>query len=265
MSDIVIIPGALQRAALATGLFSAASLLLPLTLFSALLLHGSEAPPAIVDGQVLAAEARSVAPAGDFEYRGVMKVRRSGNPTQELPVACGIKRASGAWRMSYQVGAGGEQETLVIVQGAGRKSEYLLATNGQAQPLPVAAAQMDRPLAGTDFDISDLGREYLFWPGQQVLTNEMRKGRACRVLQSTPAVTNLYGRVLSWVDVDTAGIVIAESYGTDNKLIKEFEVNSVKKVNEVWHPQRIEVRHPQRKSRTLLEFDFKEVRAEDAR
>jgi len=256
VSHIAIDAERLKRTALARGRFWLVACGLGLPLLGAFSLCGDEAPPAIVDGQVLALEARSVAPAGDFEYRGVMKVRRAGSPARELPVVCGIKRQDGAWRASYQVGAPGQQETLTILQGAARKNEYLLATNGQAQPQPVTPSQMDRPLAGTDFDLSDLGREYLFWPGQKVLRAEMRKGRACRVLQSTPAVTNLYACVLSWVDVDTAGVVMAESYGPGGALVKEFEVNSVKKVNEVWHPQRLEVRHPQRNSRTLLEFDF---------
>lgn len=220
--------------------------------------RAAEAGQAIVDGPLLAAEARSVEPAGEFRYTGLMTLKRAGRVVRVLPVVCDLKRQGKAWRETYRLGTNAQAETLVVLQEPGQTNQYLLATNGQPQPWPLLPSQAERPLAESDFCVSDLGREYLFWPGQTVLRAEMRKSRACRVLQSTPAATNTYSRVLSWVDVDTSGVIMAESYGPSGDLVKEFEVRGLFHDREVWHPKELLVSHPRQNTRTLLEFDFKD-------
>ena len=214
----------------------------------------------VVSGLELAADARSVAPAGDYRYSGVMRSRRSGSPERELPAVCQIERKADTWQVTYRIGSGAQTETLVVRQGIDQTNQYSLSTNPAVAPAPLDPSAVDRAVAGTDFCVSDLGREYLFWPGQTILTKElpMRKSRACRVLQSTPAVTNAYARVLSWIDVDTGGVVMAEYYDAKGALVKEFQVKSVKEVKGIWHPQSLEVSHPRRNTRTVLEFQFKD-------
>ena len=92
----------------------------------------------------------------------------------------------------------------------------------------------------------------------------MRRGRACKVLESTNpnlSSTNIvppiyYSRVVSWIDNESGGIVQAEAYDFKNKLLKEFAPKSFKKVNGQWELQEMEIRNVQTGSRTRLEFDL---------
>ncbi|HEY3932691.1 MAG TPA: outer membrane lipoprotein-sorting protein [Verrucomicrobiae bacterium] len=123
----------------------------------------------------------------------------------------------------------------------------------------LSGAEIMMPFAHSDFWIADLGLEFFHWPEQKILKHEMKRGRSCQVLESTnpnPS-TNGYSRVVSWIDNETLGIVHAEAYDFKNKLLKEFDPKSFKKVNGRWELQEMEIRNIQTGSRTRLEFDVK--------
>jgi len=87
----------------------------------------------------------------------------------------------------------------------------------------------------------------------------MRRGCSCKVLESTnpnPSI-NGYLRVVSWIDNESGGIVYAEAYDAKDRLLKEFDPKSFKKVNGQWELQDTEIRNVQTGSRTRLEFDLK--------
>jgi hypothetical protein len=116
-----------------------------------------------------------------------------------------------------------------------------------------------------DFGVADLGLEFFHWPKQKILKHEMRRGRACKVLESTnpdlsstnPFPPICYSRVVSWIDNESGGIVQAEAYDAKGKLLKEFAPKSFKKVNGQWELQEMEIRNVQTGTRTRLEFDLK--------
>ncbi len=87
----------------------------------------------------------------------------------------------------------------------------------------------------------------------------MRRGRSCKVLESTnpSPSTNGYSRVVSWIDNESGGIVHAEAYDAKGGLLKEFDPKSFKKVNGQWELQDMEIRNVRTGSRTRLEFDLK--------
>ena len=87
----------------------------------------------------------------------------------------------------------------------------------------------------------------------------MKRSRGCSVLESTNPnpTTNGYSRVVSWIDEESGGIVQAEAYDFNGKLLKEFAPKSFKKVNGQWELQEMEIRNVQTGSRTRLEFDLK--------
>ena len=113
------------------------------------------------------------------------------------------------------------------------------------------------PFLGSDFWAVDLGLEFFHWPEQKILKHEMRRGRACQMLESTnpSPTTNGYARVVSWIDNESSGIVHAEAYDVTGKVRKEFDPKSFKKVNGQWQLQEMEIRNDQTGSRTRLEFD----------
>ena len=113
----------------------------------------------------------------------------------------------------------------------------------------------------SDFWAVDLGLEFFHWPAQKVLpkTTNLKRGRDYTLLESTnpnPA-TNGYSRVLTWIDKETGGILEAEAYDFNGKLLKDFAPKSFKKVNGQWELQEMEIRNVQTGSRTRLEFDSK--------
>jgi hypothetical protein len=117
------------------------------------------------------------------------------------------------------------------------------------------------PFAHSDFWLCDFGLEFFHWPAQKVLpkTTNLKRGREYTLLESTnpnPA-TNGYSRVLSWIDKETGGILEAEAYDFNGKLLKDFAPKSFKKVNGQWELQEMEIRNVQTGSRTRLEFDLK--------
>jgi hypothetical protein len=115
--------------------------------------------------------------------------------------------------------------------------------------------------AGSDFALLDLGLEFFSWPTQVVVMREMRKGRGCDVLESRPAQPGLYSRVVSWIDQESRaqgqpGLLMAEGYDRNGKLLKEFEIKSFKKVGGRWEVSEMEIRNRQTKGSTRLQFDF---------
>ena len=119
---------------------------------------------------------------------------------------------------------------------------------------------MTAQFAHSDFWLCDLGLEFFHWPQQKVLpkTTNLKRGRDYTFLESTHPnpPTNGYSRVLSWIDKETGGILAAEAYDANGKLLKEFEPKSFKKVNGQWELQEMEIRNVQTGSRTRLEFNL---------
>jgi hypothetical protein len=107
----------------------------------------------------------------------------------------------------------------------------------------------------------DLGLEFFHWPGQVLVTKEMKKGRGCYVLESRPANPTFYSRVVSWIDQESLdngvpGLLMAEAYDSRGKLLKQFEVRQFKKVAGQWQVQEMELRNRQTKGSTRLRFQF---------
>jgi hypothetical protein len=111
----------------------------------------------------------------------------------------------------------------------------------------------------SDFWAVDLGLEFFHWPEQKILKHELRRSRACAVLESTnpnPS-TNGYSRVVSWIDGETLGIVEAKAYDNRGKLLKEFYPKDFKKVDGQWQVGMMEMDNVQTGSRSRIEFDLK--------
>ena len=119
------------------------------------------------------------------------------------------------------------------------------------------------PFAHSDFWLADLGLEFLHWPEQRIVEEakiRMRKGRPCKVLESVNPRRGAagYTRVRSWIDAKTGKPILAEAYGPDNKLLKEFEVGSVAKVHGKWELKNMEMRDAKTDSQTVLEFQYEQ-------
>jgi hypothetical protein len=215
-------------------------------------------------GRELAQQYLQQKPTANAEQTGVLKIRDAKRKTIEFLVKCRIIVTATNYQLLYeafQTNSDLPFARLRVIRNDTSNTilytelDHELRDDTEEKGVNGHAI----PFAHSDFSSTDLGSEFFHWPQQKILKHEMRRSRACRVLESTnpnPS-TNGYSRVLAWIDNDSGGIVHAGAYDFKNKLLKEFDPRSFKKVNGQWALQEMEIRNVQTDSRTRLEFDLK--------
>jgi hypothetical protein len=207
------------------------------------------------EGQKLARHLRTLAPSEPAEFQGALRISGSGSPPREVPITSKLTVGTNDWTSLYVAKADpGTEERLSIRRLTDQPNEYLWNRKGQV--LNLKGNDATNRFSGSDFALMDLGMEFLHWPKQVLVTREMRKGRGCDVLESRPDRPGLYARVLSWIDQETSGLLMAEAYDASGKLLKEFEVKGFKKVAGQWRVREMEIRNRQTKTSTRLQFNF---------
>ena len=218
-------------------------------------------------GQLLAAFLRSTVPEEASHLKGNLKIQQRRSATLNLPFQFEVCPGQGKWETIYATAGQGEipAQKLTIVRQNNAPNQYFMEK--AARPgAPLGAkvlltnSEANIRFAGSDFWLTDLGLEFAYWPGQGFLKGEMREGRYCYILQSTKSkpTNSGYSRVLSWVDQESGGIVLAEAYDSAGKLLKEFAIRSLKKVQGHYQLKEMEMRNVQERSRTRLEFQYEE-------
>jgi hypothetical protein len=214
-----------------------------------------------IQGRQLAQQLLEQRPNKDFTNSGVLQIRGVNGKRSEIPIRFQIivtELNSLNWLSVYQAIMTNKEVKLMVMHPPDTGANgYRLFGDGFQKNL--AGNETMTSFAGSDFWIADLGLEFFHWPEQKILKHEMRRGQPCKVLESTNPTpsTNGYSRVVSWIDNESGGIVHAEAYDVNGKLLKEFDPKSFKKVNGQWELQDMEIRNVQTGSRTRLEFDLK--------
>jgi hypothetical protein len=205
-------------------------------------------------------------PNENSAFTGVLKISGGKGQRAAIPVKCLVIVTATNWQSVYE--ASPETNTtkmvrLTITHDGANPIKYELAeSTGGAQPITtttaLTGAQTMIPFAGSDFWVADLGMDFFHWPGQTVLKKELRSSQSCTVLQSTnpDGKSAGYVRVVSWIDTETGGIIHADAYGANRKLLKEFSPKVVKKVNGQWQLQQMEIANAQTGSRTTMVLDL---------
>jgi hypothetical protein len=215
--------------------------------------------PGTTEGRALANELIAMRPPEETQIYGTLKIRNSTGKSTEVPIRYSIKLNANGWNDIYETQPVGELagQQLTVRHTDGSPNEYTLASS-QTNKSNSSHQTYAIPFARSDFWITDLGLEFLHWPDQHLVKKEMRRGRACQVLESvnpTPG-NGGYSRVVSWLDSETGGLVRAEAYDSQNKLLKEFSPRHFTKVKGHWEIKEIEIRNDQTDSRTHLEFNY---------
>lgn len=226
--------------------------------------QSSEAPTLPNEGQALAAHLRSSPPPDNVEVVGMIRVRRDDGRRTSRPFNYRVLTGQNQWQQIFECPAHGTQpaQVLVIQHHADAPPVYQLGRSlDESDAVIFAGEEAMVPLVGSDFWLADLGLEFLHWPEQRIDHNTrltMRKGRSCRVLESVnprPGAEG-YTRVRSWVDIKTGGIIIAEAYGNDHRIAKEFEIGGFTKIDGQWALKNMEMRNLRLDTRTILEFNY---------
>ena len=218
-----------------------------------------------IQGRKLAQQIYWSRPETNFTQTGVLKFHSSERKDTTIPLRFDLVVTATNWQTTYFAGSGVENAGGVLVVHTEGQPNYYLPNGGNPPDWPpkkLTAKELMVPFAPrSDFWICDLGLEFFHWPQQKILpkTINLKRGRAYTLLESTnpnPS-TNGYSRVLSWIDQETGGILEAEAYDAQGKLLKVFEPDSFEKVNGQWQLQEMEIRNVQTGSRTRLTFDLK--------
>lgn len=250
------------------GLLALLALLAPVVLPSHAAEAAAVAPPAspILDpekeGMELAVKLRSAFPSSDSEVRGVLETRTETGRSRKQPLQCTIKVSPTNWVVTYRAGDPVEQErleVLTIVHTPGQPNAYRLELGTNAAAGKTSPPAVTTPLAGSDFWVLDLGLDFLHWPVQRALRAEMSRGRPARVIESvTPApVAGGYTRVLSWIDLETGGVLQAEAFGMQtNRPLKKFALGSFEKVAGQWQLRDMRMRNLKAGTQSELKFEL---------
>ena len=218
------------------------------------------------EGQKLAAELRLMRPAENLEVKGFLKTRDPDGKRTKVLFNYRFVSGDQSWQSIYEIEADGgvPAEKLAVVHTEGGPNRYWQSGAGSsAGTVGIAGDKAMVPFANSDFWLADLGLEFLHWPEQRIVHEariKMRKSRPCNVLESTNPTPNAagYTRVRSWIDAKTGGVILAEAYGPDNQLMKEFEVGGLTKVSGQWELKDMEMRTAKTDSKTVLEFKYEQ-------
>ena len=230
---------------------SGRAVLLVLLSLSSFASAGADAAKAEREGRALVQELLAQRPAENSTNTGVLKIRDGKGKRSETPVTIVTLITATHWQNSYTTAPTTNRETvaLTVIHTDQQPNQYLTKSNSPSSMIP---------FANSDFWFADLGLEFFHWPEQRLLKKELRHSKSCNVLESVnphPA-PGAYSRVVSWIVIDSGGILHADAYGHDKKLLKVFEPKKFNKVNGRWQLKEMEIRNEQTDSRTTLVFDL---------
>ncbi len=209
-------------------------------------------------GADLVRKIRDMRPARSLSNTGIMKIERPRGGTYKVPVYLKTIAGRENWQNVYGTTT---SPTLLIIQSHDFANQYrVLPPQGIKAPVDLNQARAIRnpmvPFAGSDFWLFDLGLGFIHWPMQKLHGTEYRRTQKCYKLESTnPTPNRGYSRVVSWVDMDTLGIVLAEAYDTQGKLMKVFKPKKFFKDKGRWQLKEMEMRDERTDSITTLIFD----------
>lgn len=219
---------------------------------------------ALEEGQALAESIRSQRPARTTVSKGTLRVRHGDGRRLAVPVQVRAELTTNLfpWSTVYEASfPDGRRETLRVVNLSNATPHFVLhrasGDGNVAEVRPQRPDEMFTSFAGTDFWFIDLGMTFLHWPEQRLTGHDTRRTRRCSVLESKNPFPGpgAYSRVVTWVDEETGGIIRAEAYDAQNRLLKEFSPGSFARVGSRYELRDMEIRNEQTDSKTTLLFE----------
>ncbi len=214
------------------------------------------------EGKAIVLDLLERMPPENSQIMGLLKVREPKQSIVEIPVRMTTRLVNGGWDEIYETQpvTGRVGEVFIVRHRGIGANEYMFGEYGSVDEKPklrlLKEKEIYRPFAGSDFYIADLGLEFLHWPSQKIVKKEMRQSRSCRVVESINPEPGPgeYSKVLSWIDFETSGIILAEAFDEKGKLLKQFSIESFDRKEK--RLREVQIRNDQSESRTRLELNL---------
>ncbi len=218
-----------------------------------------------IAGARLAEQMRQMVPATNASWSGVLVRKLADYTRQKTPVTCQIFVEPDKWSAIYDARATDRSpaEKLTVIHHDQGNVEYFSWTAGAdglfaGGPRKLHNDETMVSFAGSDFYLSDFGMEFFQWPTQLLFDGQMRRGQPCYVLDSiSPRPDGKgYFRVRSWIEKEHLGLMQANAYDVNGKLLKEFRTGSfVKDAAGNYQLKDMEISDRQSGTETELKFD----------
>lgn len=207
------------------------------------------------EGRELAAKLRNAKPAESFSNSGSILILRPKKQRNTIQFSSRVIVTETNWTSFYEAMDGTNNRSIFSVEHR-PDAPSVYRINGTNE---LAVSQTTLPFAGSDFSLADLGLEFLHWPVQLLTRREMKRSNACSVLESkNPSpLPGGYARVISWIDNDTGGILLARAYDVKGKFVKEFWPEDFEKIDGEYQLKKMVMENIQTKSTSELTFDLK--------
>ena len=113
---------------------------------------------------------------------------------------------------------------------------------------------------GTALDCGDLAMPFLWWEVKSSLDRDKSRGRDCFVIDFESPGENEISRVRAWIDSSIFIVLRAESYGIDDKLLKQVVVKSFKKIDDQWIIKDLEISEASSTVKTVVTVETMDVK-----
>lgn len=109
---------------------------------------------------------------------------------------------------------------------------------------------------GSDFTYDDMGNRNVDEDEHELLRTELIKDHDCWVIKSTPKDNGeLYSRRILWVRQDNYMVTRVEYYDKQDDIIKELEVNEMRKIGGYWTSTIMTMNNLQRNHKTIISIE----------
>ena len=212
-------------------------------------------------GRQLSEIIRSQVPVENYQTQGTLTIRSNRGQRQSFKIASVVYTSpSLTWTNIFQVAdLKGRIKSEYLIVRSPKKPNIYFRTIGQVdtdgQTLIERAKDPYIPIGNSDFMMADMGFEFLFWPNQSVVRQQIRSGRNTYVLESSQEKPDVYSKIVTWVDKKTLGPMSARAYDLKGELIKEFSVGGIKEINGEKVVSRFDMENFQTRFFSRIEFD----------
>ena len=229
---------------------------LPLLGFILLWSQPIRSADSLPDGQDLARSIRDAIPTESASLEASMEVTLRDRKRIKTPLTIKTTPLCQAeCLMTYETKpSDGNGEYWVVQRVFAKRNEYRIGKDAKRL---AKGEELETRLANSSFTLADLGLEFLHWPDQKTLRKQRRKSRFCHVLESSRSDSEGALRVLSWVDIKSGGILAADFYSADGKVLKRFSVKGLTKKDGQWQVDEMEMRDVAERTRSRLRLHLK--------